>query len=258
MIKEYKGIPRKATNTQMIFYGQQGEDVFIYNHFLNTKRTDGTFVELGGMDGITYSNSKFFEDELGYTGVLIEPTPQYHKMIQYRPHCKNFNVAVSTEVGRVRIKGTHATAGLVETMHPDFEKRFHGATSETYEVGAMPLSMILKMAGIQYIDFLSIDVEGGEFVVLSTMDFDIPVYVIAIELDGYNEEKDQSCRDILTRHGFTCKKRLGNNEFWTNDSYFRRDGLYDSTIPKIARLDEESVQFACLEHHVREEVQESL
>lgn len=241
----------------MIFYGQQGEDVFIYNHFINRKRSDGVFVELGGMDGITYSNSKFFEDELGYTGVLIEPTQQYQRMVHYRPNCKNFNVAVNMEVGRAHIRGTHATAGLVETMHPDFEKYFH-KNSESYEVETMPLSMILEQAGIEYIDFLSIDVEGGEFVVLKTMNFEIPVYLIAIELDGYNEEKDQSCRDMLTNHGFVCKKRLAINEFWVNDSYFRRDGLYDSSICKVERLDQESIQFACLEHHVREEVQESL
>jgi len=44
------------------FYSQQGEDIYIYNNFINKICPDGLFVELGAMDGIVYSNTKFFED----------------------------------------------------------------------------------------------------------------------------------------------------------------------------------------------------
>ena len=43
-----------------IFYSQQGEDCYIFNNYINTQREDGTFVELGAMDGLWYSNTKFF------------------------------------------------------------------------------------------------------------------------------------------------------------------------------------------------------
>jgi FkbM family methyltransferase len=241
----------------MIFYGQQGEDVFIFNNFLNLPRTDGIFVELGGMDGITYSNSKFFEDHLGYSGVLIEPTTQFHKMIHYRPKCHNFNVAVGLEAGTMEMRGTYATAGLVDTMHPDFAKRHH-PNSEVYQVRTFPFHEILKHADISYIDFLSLDVEGGELVVLKTMDFNIPVYVIVIELDGYNVEKDQACRDILFSQGFTLKRRFANNEFWANDDYFRKSILYDSMKPKIRTTHEQEICFPCLENGIREQVEENI
>jgi hypothetical protein len=35
----------------------------------------GTFVELGALDGVLFSNTKFYEDTLGWTGVLIEAQP---------------------------------------------------------------------------------------------------------------------------------------------------------------------------------------
>lgn len=241
----------------MIFYGQQGEDVFVFNNFLNLPRTDGVFVELGGMDGITYSNSKFFEDHLGYSGVLIEPTIQFHNMVYYRPNCHNFNVAVGLETGSMEMRGTYATAGLVETMHPEFQKRHH-PNSDVYQVQTLPFHDILKLANVSYIDFLSVDVEGGELVVLKTMDFNIPVYVIVIELDGYNIEKDQACRDILLSQGFTFKKSFANNEFWANDSYFRKHLLYDSNASKIRSTQQPGIFFPCLENGIREQVEENL
>ena len=63
------------------FYSQQGEDVYIYKNFINKVSPDGVFVELGAMDGIRYSNTKFFEDELKMSGTLIEPTNQYFSLI---------------------------------------------------------------------------------------------------------------------------------------------------------------------------------
>jgi hypothetical protein len=57
------------------------------------------------------------------------------------------------------------------------------------------------------------------------MDFSIPIYLICIELDGHNIEKDDKCRKILIEQGFVMKKRLAINEFWINENYFRKDLL---------------------------------
>ena len=60
------------------FYSQHFQDFFIFRNFINQK-CDGIFVEIGGNDGNTYSNTKFFEDNLGFTGMLIEPHPEQFK-----------------------------------------------------------------------------------------------------------------------------------------------------------------------------------
>ena len=58
----------------MKYYSQFEQDKFIYeNYFIN--KTKGYFVDIGAHDGITFSNSKFFE-ELGWDGVCIEPNPK--------------------------------------------------------------------------------------------------------------------------------------------------------------------------------------
>jgi hypothetical protein len=240
------------------FYSQQGEDIYIYINFINKVCTDGIFVELGGMDGVTYSNTKFFEDKLKMTGTLIEPTHQFSNLVKNRPNCKCYNVAINYTTGPVKFLGDGATAGLIDTMHINFKDFWHRGSSE-YFVEGEPISSILDKSNISYIDLMTIDVEGGEEVVLDTMNFNIPIYVICIELDGHNLEKDERCRKILLNNGFTLNKRMCINEFWVNNNYFRKDLLYDETQKlKFNNSVYEFGNFCFLERHVVHEVEEVL
>ena len=56
------------------------------------------------MNGITYSNTKFFEDTLNMSGVLIEPTKQYLELLKNRPNCKIYNKAVNTKKEKISTK----------------------------------------------------------------------------------------------------------------------------------------------------------
>ena len=47
---------------QVQFYAQQDEDKYIIQYVLKEKITDGTFIEMGAMDGIAHSNTKTLED----------------------------------------------------------------------------------------------------------------------------------------------------------------------------------------------------
>ena len=119
----------------MNYYSQQGEDIYIHRNFINKQVPDGIFVELGAMNGITYSNTKFFEDTLQMSGTLIEPTSQYFELLNNRPKCKNYNSAVNYTKNKVSFLGTYATAGLVETMHENFKNFWHPNSCEYYVEG---------------------------------------------------------------------------------------------------------------------------
>lgn len=240
-----------------VFFSQQGEDIYVYKNYINKVCPDGIFVELGAMDGICYSNTKFFEDELNMTGVLIEPTHKFFSLVNNRPKCKCYNVAINHTKERVKFLGDDATAGLVDTMHINFRNHWHKNSSEYY-VDGEPISSVLERADITYIDFLSIDVEGGEEIVLNTMNFKIPIYVICIELDGHNTEKDDRCRKILSSNGFKFDRIININEFWVNENYYRKELLYD----KKHQLNFSSIYeigiFQHLAEHVANDLQESL
>jgi len=58
------------------WYGMDGLDLFIYLAFFASpdRPRGGRFLEVGNYDGLDNSNTVFFENTLGWTGVLFEPT----------------------------------------------------------------------------------------------------------------------------------------------------------------------------------------
>ena len=187
-----------------IFYSQQGEDFLIYRNFINQKVNDGIFLELGACDGLLYSNTMFFEKSLGFKGILIEPVKNfYDKLVNNRPTNILYNLAISNNVQDVEILERGAVSGIKKHMADSFVNNWHKHSKIT-KIKTKKLSDIFEEKNINYIDFFSLDVEGGELDVLNTIDFSkIEMYLICIELDNHNEDKNKKCREILQKNGFT-------------------------------------------------------
>jgi FkbM family methyltransferase len=200
-----------------MFYSQLGEDEFLYKNYLNYN--NGFFIELGAMDGITHSNTKFFEDELEWTGILIEPTNQYDNLIINRPNCYNFNYAISESENDVDFLGNGAIGGIMNTMESSYKKMWGLNNKNSYKVKSIPINKITDTININKIDLFSIDVEGGEFEVLKTFNWNIPVYIILIELDGHNLKKDKKCQTFMKDKGFDFAHRLKMSDVWINKKY---------------------------------------
>jgi FkbM family methyltransferase len=65
----------------------------------------GTFVEIGGFDGQSWSNTSFLADE-GWRGVYVEPVPAFCRLIRLRHVLNNVSVepvAVSEMTGMARM-----------------------------------------------------------------------------------------------------------------------------------------------------------
>jgi FkbM family methyltransferase len=221
---------------ELNFYSQQGEDIFIYKHFINQHVTDGVFIELGGLDGVVYSNTKFFEDTLGFNGILIEPIPgPFKNMEKVRTKSKCYNVAINSKEEPIEFIGNWATAGIKSSLRTELYKQYHSNTN-TYIVPGVPISNIINENNLKYIDFLSIDVEGAERIVLETMNWNIEIYVICIELDENPTENDIWCKKCLEEKGFKLYTRLCGNEIWYNPNYSRRNMLWNELNNNITPI----------------------
>jgi FkbM family methyltransferase len=204
----------------MTFYSQCGEDTIIFNKYFKDKQ-NGVFLELGAMDGVIYSNTKFFEDTYGWTGVLIEPdTRLYTRMISARPRSKCYNCAVSNKektIDMIVDFGNPAVSTVLETAAEHHLKVWHSKNSYIVKVQTRTLSSILNDAGITHIDFFSLDVEGHEYEVLDSMDWSIPVHVILVEVLGEND--NDKVRNFLKEKGFVYDGNAAHNEVWVNPNY---------------------------------------
>jgi FkbM family methyltransferase len=131
-------------------YSQHGEDLWIIE---NLKPPIGTFCEVGAYDGITSSNTLLFE-ELGWTGILIEPDPEMAwKCIQNRKAITWCCAVGSFNGPCVRFHINESDKGLSGIdVAP---------TGKWFPALVQPLSFFLD-GFTNCLDFLSIDTEGTE------------------------------------------------------------------------------------------------
>lgn len=202
------------------FYSQQDEDKYIIQYLLKNKITNGTFLEIGACDGVLYSNTKTLEDFFGFSGILIEPQPAfYNNLIKNRPNCECYNYAVSdSSLPFVEFIGNNAEGGITESMNVDKYPHW-----KSYEVPNIWMKDILAKSRFKYVDFMIIDVEGGELPLLKSIDFTFPIGCIIIEAHSGEQEKNRIFGEYLLAHGFTYKERQRGNEVWINHSYFRKE-----------------------------------
>ena len=63
---------RQIRESDTDFYGQSKEDEAALHHYFHN-RYNGVFLEMGALDGHTFSNTLFYEEKRGWRGLLIEP-----------------------------------------------------------------------------------------------------------------------------------------------------------------------------------------
>jgi FkbM family methyltransferase len=143
---------------------------------------NGYYIEIGANDGISQSNSLYFERKKNWSGVLVEPDKEnYHLLTKNRKKSnKFFNTAcVSFDFKESFIEFIYSNLMSVTVNDKsDFDKVNTHALSgmdflakdemiKTYIVPAMNLESILEKADApSLIDFFSLDVEGHELDVL--------------------------------------------------------------------------------------------
>jgi FkbM family methyltransferase len=196
------------------YLSQMGQDLFL-NRWLFRDGGPGFFVDVGAFDGQLGSNTFFFEKHLGWKGIAFEPNPWAFDALRRTRSCHaiqgcayhrdgdvNF-LALSAPRQRGNAEEMLRPANLMSLMldprhgavmlsgihqHIDNMARLEAlrdAWSLEQTLVSVPcyrIDKVLDEAGIDTVDYLSIDVEGAELEVLQGIDFSrIRVNVIGVE-----------------------------------------------------------------------------
>lgn len=203
------------------YYSQFGQDKWILEKFFPGK-DNGTFVDIGANDGITFSNTYLLEQK-GWKGIAVEPNPSVYKKLVNIRKCITIQGCIAPEraIKRFRVITGYSEmlSGLVEEYTPKHTKRIereiisHGGKYEDIEVNCYNLGDILDNYGINRVDYLSIDVEGAEYEILRSIDFNrIYISVIGVE----NTYRNWRIPHLLEKEGFKFQSIVGD-EFYQNN-----------------------------------------
>lgn len=203
------------------FYSQHKQDEYVYNNFFKDKKESGTFLDIGANDGIAISNTYFFEKELGWKGMCVEPyKKKYDDLIKNR-NCICINGCIADFNGKgifLEIDGYPSMlSGLINKYDErhlkriDYEIALFGGSKKETEVDCFIINDLLEENKLYNIDYTSIDVEGPELDILKTIDFDkFNFNVFSIE----NNYRTNAIKSFMKEKGFVLIDILDCDEIY--------------------------------------------
>jgi hypothetical protein len=185
---------------------------------------NGFYIEAGAYDGILQSNTKFIEEELNWTGILIEPSPKvFLELEKNRPNNININKClVASDYQYQTISGSFdngpmSSVGNIRNIE----------NAELIDVSCEPLHKILGYLEIPKIDFMTIDTEGYELKVLNGLNLEKyrPTYLL---IEIYELDKE-SIINYLTGFNYILLENITNYNKFDNPGW---DGTHNDYLFK--------------------------
>ena len=181
------------------------QDLFVL--YIHEMKKHGTFLEFGATNGIELSNSLMLEKEFDWTGVLAEPSPQWHPhLTNNRPNAVVLDSCIFTKTGETLdffVSNVGELSTLDEFRDADAstmpgnakarnEDGYHG------EVETISLNDVIeKFFSGEPVDYMSVDTEGSEFAILQRFNF--KKYAPKVVTVEHNFSQSQKKLDTLFR-----------------------------------------------------------
>ena len=219
-------------------YGQSAkvEELLIKHKLLKTKKSKkkpGFYIEAGACNGESISNTLLFELKHNWTGLLVEPNPDFFQDLKKRnrnawilPHC----LSTKRQVEIVEFDASFYNGGIIlpekilpsnlgrqsKRKTPNGEERWD--FERTIKVQCFPLQSVLKAIGNPKVDYFSLDIEGAEYPVLKSLEFDqVDISAISVEVNHAGdifEGSKEDIRDLMLENGYHHVTSVGVDDIF--------------------------------------------
>jgi FkbM family methyltransferase len=202
------------------YYSQFGQDQFVDQCIFRGRR-DGTFVDIGAHDGVSGSNSYYFEMKRGWTGLCIEANPETYPILISNRKCICVQGCAAVSDGSARFLAVCGAAdklsGRLETFPLGHVDRIHqalradGGHESVIDVPCYEINALLREHQIVSVDFLSLDTEGGEYDLLRAIALEeFNVRAVTVE----NNYTDRRIEDFMRHKGYRLLACMGCDEIY--------------------------------------------
>lgn len=195
-------------------YSQSGEQEFILEFFRN--KPDGRFLEIGAMDGISYSNTYALLLK-GWEGLYFEPSPlAFAKLLEttkdYKALCVNEGLA-DFRGELAWYDGGMNALGTTDKAHKEVWEKA-GAKFQDSVMRVTDWEHLCLHFGTNF-DLISIDTEGTSQHLFKTMPYKLNPAMVIVEHDGKDDTE-------FERIGYGIAVRNDLNLIMTHSTYFTR------------------------------------
>jgi hypothetical protein len=194
-----KGAEQEATHVNIhkspqeyVANSQSGQDTFV--QVLLNNMTNGYYIDLAANDWKVLSNTNSLGVYYNWTGICIEPNAQYLVGLIANRDCHLFINPISSKSGDIIPFHMEGVWGGVVGDSQDNA----GKTINNVNLTTVTLISLLQFIKAPYvIDYLSLDIEGGEWDAMKSFDFGLYQFkVISIE------RPIKKLQFLLFRHGY--------------------------------------------------------
>lgn len=202
-----------------ISYSQEGEDMLLKEIFWN--KMNGFYVDIGAHHPRRFSNTCFFYEQKGWSGINIDPIDNMLEIFDtFRPKDINLQLGVSdySGMGKYYKFSEPAINSISENNCVEDVDGFLGV--DKIEVDR--LDNILNKYVKHHIDFMSIDVEGLELQVLKSNDWTKyrPDIVLIEQLDfSFDELENDEILKFMKQNGYIILAKTLRTVFYQEKSF---------------------------------------
>ena len=205
-------------------YSQEGEDLILLR-ILGYKRS-GFYVDVGAHHPKRFSNTYLFY-KLGWRGINIDPTPGSMKLFnKFRPRDINLEVGVSDSPGFLKFymfnEPALNTFDEELARERDGKNRYRIVKVEKVKLDTLENILDKHLPKNTEIDFLSVDVEGLDFQVLKSNNWDKykpKVVIVEILRKPLEELLDDEITLFMRKNGYKLFAKTLNSVFFSDEDF---------------------------------------
>ena len=230
-IIKYISIFLKSLTHKKISYSYGGIDSLVCNIFKNNDK--GFYVDIGCGHPVK-NNNTYLLNKKGWHGINIDLDNENIDLFDiYRPKDLNISTAISDKIGEVDLFFYHSKSALntIDKKTANYQK---AKVSNIKKIKTNTLNNILNNSKYNNleIDFLSIDIEGSEFLALKNFDFnkynpkvivveylDLSLAALEIKNLNINSAINSDIYKLIISKNFTLVNMLHSDLVFVNNKF---------------------------------------